>query len=353
MISGSYRKAVLPGNPVFDKIAALCVLIEYITGQLAWPNELTLEYWRSNDNPGADTKKRWETEGSFVIDVGEKKYHSRGIGSAVTGAIEDLGINLDNREDLKWLMDVADRNNKTGYLKGYSAKHNMPYLIRELYKPGSFVNGNTAVEAGAHVIFTALRYRQMKKVGSYPRSTDDLAKTSLPYVPASDEPFTLGSYKKQMFCLGESLPEIEARLKFWLDAKSRADKADARAAKTADEKATIVAFGDGKNLATIRTDDDRLARALFTGNRPPDIVIGQPRNGCVQILSNRKHQGNPRFMKSVEKLTELLQKVDKASWFFDSRIGAVMNGTRSLKESVPTILTIEAIIDMIASTVEF
>lgn len=354
MTSGKWRKAILPGNPVFDKIAALCVLIEYVTGQLMWPKDgFAIQYWRSNDNPSADTQRVWDEEGSFVIDVGAKKYHARGLGSAVRGTVVDLDLNITNRKDLQWLVETADRNNETGYLKGFSARHNMPYLIRELHKPGSFVSADVAVEAAAHVIFTELRYRQMKAAGNFPRTADGLAAVQLPQVPASNDPFTLGRYKVQMFCLGAELSEIEGRLKFWLDAKSRAEKADVRAAEQAEDKAEIIAFGNNRTLATIRTDDDRLARALFTGSHPPSLIVCQRRNGCVQILSNRNHQGNPRFRKSMEQLTAELQKSDKAGWFFDPRICAVMNGTRSLKDSAPTTHRVDAIILMIGSTVEF
>jgi hypothetical protein len=347
MTIGMWQKAVLPAKPLFDKIVALCVLIEAVTGKLEWDPAIAIEYWNSSDQPGRNNLERWEQEKVYVIDLGPNQYRQRNCGSATAVVIKDLGIDLEVRGDLKRVLELVDRNNKTGFLKAYGDKYNVPYLLRELYKPGSFTKMETTVQAAVHVIFTDLRYREMRRTGSFPRHAGDgYVKTSLDImkVKSAEDPFTMGRYLMQMYCLGDDLSQIQARIEFWATAKKRADSADVNAYKTAQEIAEVKSVRNYK-VAMIHTNDDRATRSLFVGEHKPTFVVSRRLdNGAVTILTNRLCH-NPAFKTSMRRLSEKLQETEPQSWVFNEDMIALMN------RGPATTRTVEEIVSLIESTV--
>ncbi|MBX4191254.1 MAG: hypothetical protein KW804_00435 [Candidatus Doudnabacteria bacterium] len=343
-----WKKFVLPARPLFDKVAALCVAIEATTGKLEWSRELTIEYFNAQDQqPGKDNLARWEQEGAYLIDLGPNQYRLRGKGSACGVVVEDSGADLNTRGDLKRLVEITDRNNQTGFLKGFGSLYNAPYLLRELYKPGSFTRMETTVEAAAHVVFTDLRFRNMRHTGNFPRHAGDgFVKTNLEImkVTSAEDPFTMGRYMMQMYCLGDELAWIQSRIEFWNTAKKRAESADLKARQTARE---IVDMRQVRNykVAVIHTNDDRAARALFVGEHKPTFVVARRLDsGAVVILTNRERH-NPALRTSMRRLTEKLEETEAGSWMFNEPMIASMN-----RGGTATRRTVDEIVALIGDT---
>ena len=358
---GRWLGAVLPGNPPIDKIIALCLLIIEVTGLKQWADGFKIEFWRKNDDPDPEQQSDWEKRRLYPIDIGSDKYHRRKLGSATEVVATDLGLDFNDRL-VKWVVKIANRNNRTGYLKGLAQGQNVAWCVRELFKPTMFVKPEVAVEAAAHVVFTELKFRQMRH-HQFVRRSEEMER--YPELVAlrkrlvySTEPFTLSRYLAGMFCLGDDPDEIKRRVEFWLNNIGRARRLNKEARKRVEAIPKREFDVDGRLCVYIKTDDDRLARALFTGKNPPAAVLAQRRNGCFQILTNKRFHTDGEFQQSVRELfkrlsTEEPQNGEKPKWFFDDRLLAVLNGSRSLKHSAPSGHSVEGVIRRMQSTLKF
>ncbi len=360
---GKWSGAVLPGNPPFDKVAALVLLIEHVTGLLEWPTHFAIDYWRMNCDPPETVKKEWQDDRLYPIDVGRNKYHDRKMGSATEVVAYDLGINLHRDAIAAGLVETANDNNRTGYLKGFGNGFNMPWTIRELYKPTMFVKAEIAVEASAHVVFTELKFRRLKAALAKTAPREFAAMNEYPalmalrkQMPYSTDPFTFPQYLYEMFVLGEDINEIERRINFWIRNHEKALKLNAQAVEEAGDKVRAEFEICGLQCVHIKTDDDRVCRALFSSDNPPAMVLAERRNGTFQILSNRRVIQGREFQESMREFyNELVeyevQDRSGALWFLDDRIWAIMNGSRSLSASKPTRMNVAGLIRRMKQTI--
>jgi len=329
--------AVLPHRPVFDKIAALAIVVAEKFGNITKQiiKEFPLEF-REDQHPSNATWQRWEREGKLVIDVGHQKYQLLEKGSASTVMVSTLDI---SSPVLLRLAEIADKNNRTGYLK--ESSHSVVWILREMYKLGyqklDVVRGVLDVISMWLLTEECLadESKQTRSGSSFfeePALTDFIKALTKnkPREEAYYADFTIGQYAINLWLVTDDTPEkIIEKCNFFLEAESRARAEEANLDKIFDATPKVK-FADGRGVL-LHTCNEMLGRwCLKHKNYSIVAVRTRPNEGNVVILTRgSQNQINLRWLAGVLVLLEHHAQRDqrRGRWFYDERINALLNGT--------------------------
>ncbi len=363
---GKYSGAVL-ASASLDVLGALCLLIEQVTGSYAWPKSgFTIEFWRSNEDPTTDQVNRWRKEKLLPININRYRYETRGATSATADMANRLELVPEEYTEVRRLLRMVDGIIANDPRWKTSAHHcNVPFLFGELFKPQMLTKHQAAIEAGTHAVFTFLNFNQL--FGQrFPRQVEELKKhpkleALLAEVPSSKSWLSIDQYAREMFLLGVDVDEISQRVGFWLSAYRRNQTLHKLAIERAESVEKVKFEVDGRPGVHVVTANERVARALFNGPKPPALVLTeQARTGGRhwQIQTLRKYHDRGSFRQSMERLTRHLNGLESAvksnaKWQFDENAGAVFCGTRMTKDSSLSSLKASQVIKEIKACAKF
>ena len=354
---GRFSGAVVPDKFRADKVIALAILLEQVTGQPALPDDFQIVYWKKNTDPSPEEDKGFTDAGLYLLDIGHRKYHAMKAPSASCVVFNDLGIKASEMPEIRRLVALANQNNRTGELKEKASGMNMPNLLVELYKAQMGIRAEAIMEASLHVVFTEIRFarlgrnvfpRKIHELGGFPKLSKLMGE-----ITSSQDPFTISQYLFQMFVLGDEELEIQRRVEFWVAARDRAQRLREVArgkASRIERKSFLV---NGHQCYHIVSDDDKVARAIFSEQNPPALIVCESRYGHVQILSRKPLWNKPGFAKSLDVLAQKLMKreVNGCQWQHHPAMHFVHCGTRSSRDSQATGNTMSLIIRTIQEEV--
>ncbi|TAL20108.1 hypothetical protein EPN90_01700 [Patescibacteria group bacterium] len=320
------QQALLPQNPVFDKVLALWLLALFGLGRD--PTEIELRFWGGEDTfanrPSHAQEVCWEAMGMYPIDVGAKKYQTLGLASATEAVARDIGLvfgaDLDalfaathvwvegtakskrlaregvirfrgrtglaldflhelvespyDRAALELVLE-AGRNNGTGYLKGRG--RSIVGLIRELEKKGSTVPVDEVIRLVLEVL--SARFRVMVGEAQAEPSPEELLAHPLlgelfrsELAGADFRPFTLACYLRDLLALGVQPEKVYEVGDWWLINGVGAVEALREESRERLRAASVIPFAGGRGAILTSAsvdvaDDTRLVTALFRYSR--------------------------------------------------------------------------------------
>ncbi|OIO39752.1 MAG: hypothetical protein AUJ72_00090 [Candidatus Omnitrophica bacterium CG1_02_46_14] len=330
------KKIVLPKHPVFDKIVA-AYIIAYLQGKPLGLSEIELEF-REDQHPTQQTWKCWADEETYVVDVGTEKYQLLGKGSATCAVASREGIFKNNRI-LAELAKITDKNNETGYLKGYRCS--IVYILREMYKMSySRTDVVLAVADAIHAWVRAQEPKVRETLKSRTREnleSENAIRGLLDRSGRGFEDFTVSRYIRDMWLTGYSVVDIIQKASFFLDANKQA-REENRGMADVWEKTAKYLFANGQAVS-FRTGDERLARWVlsnahnFKTKQPFQLLlvrrqVSDPRDRNVTILTKSSDinlKALAAFLYTLEFHAQKNQ--EHGRWFYDDRINAMLNGT--------------------------
>lgn len=333
------KKLVLPWQPVFDKIAA-AFMVAAIQGVSDLAN-MIIEL-QENQHPAASTLRRWVAEMALVIDVGREKYQLNGKGSACSV--------LASREHVEGLLaklaHIADKNNKTGYLKGYN--HSVVWILREMYKLG--YSKMDVVQAVGHAIRMWIQAQEpsVRKKNADRTKESFLSEAELAELrkEVGDDfrDFTLAQYALNIWLCGYSVTKIKERVEYFLEAERKARETEAGLEEVFEESRWLE-FAENQGIL-LETDNERLGRWIIKNRNWKVVIIRHPARKNVVILT--RGEIDLSLLATVLILLEGHAQKDQehGRWYYDDRINAILNGT--VGHHVPaTQLTNDQLIELV------
>lgn len=340
------RTLVVPALPPIDKyIAAKRVMLD-------WEGIAKFNVAFCDVNvPGPEHYKRWDgvNPGSAIlIDLGDEKYHDRCLSAS---EMQKMKSNTENGATWNKLLEMANRNNGTGYLK--QAPHSVAKLIREI--PHTFTDrarGEAETWTYGMDVVNSYFWRQDRREWESLFTDPEYADLRRLWegfgVLGDPKDFTLPFYFRRMFRSGRSLAEIGQKMSWWIDhekAISQRHRA-AKAAKFQDRTRTF-SLKDEVEGGVVQIKD-YFDGGAFIGNVLGSgvLAIAVMRNphGGVVIMPSNKHTLN------LETLYQELVKREPTKWYFEGRFASghmVMNQSWQFVGVTPTAMTDDVLIGMI------
>lgn len=327
----SLRGTILPGEPPIGQCGAHALLED------ALGRKLEVEFYSTNEDPTPGQRQEWYEAGFAPIDIGQSyRYHSRKLGSAIEGVAFDYGLQLDPVQQA--LVATLAENHLTGGLK--DSPHAIAWICREAYKDGqdpSLVTRRTVDAVRTHL--AAERLGGVDRVES-----SDLTVDPSWVNPYSGKLFTVGRLVRQMVVLGRRRDAIE-EAKYWILAERTAHEAIAQARA---EVVDIVRddFRTTRNYLgchiDVRGKSQRLTRVLFETFGQYRVVVTESDSGVAILTKGIKAD-------LMQPLADILCRAEPNRWFFDARICALLNGTRSYSEVPRTSMSTPELVEFICA----
>ena len=327
-------------EPQFEKIAARSIVQRFLGYALP-----VVILWQRNDEPSEEIFRQW-LEGNLIpIDIGQNKYHTRGTRSALESIIEDYEIPLEPA--LKQLLEIVNKNNLTGYLKGFHGS--IVWTLRELYKLGC--NQREVIGAVNDVVEAFLDAFDKPALPGEEAVLTGLVSGLIgkDFLKSNFAPFTIPRYMRDLWRLGVPVEEIVRRAKYFAEGWQSAQSMRARTQEQllSGENYEVFynfEFPTGQRGGLIKTDSPYLSRELV---QQFDVAIIKNSHGNVRVQT----RGGPQKV-YLAALARELEKQEPGRWFHDPRLPACFNGTRQYQVR-PTSLNAEQFVEMIRRLVRF
>lgn len=278
----------------------------------------------------------WEKKGICCIDLGSRKYHGNS-GSATEWLVNRY--NLQRTTGVTKLIEVINKNNRTGYLKSF--RNAVPLIMRELYElePNDADWWSVKVLSEAAKVVTAFVRVENGEGVLNPDSAD----LSIPLVGLiakfldPDKPLTLGQYVKNLWTLGETSDAILEKIEFWQIGMRRLAEAK-RVAKTRVAKAKLNTFHASNlpGVLLVNCDHFFMKEVLHTKRFAIRIVVDE--NGHAAISTNKL---------DCSALYAFLEKRERGLWHFNQQMGALINGGPQYIETLPTTIPPDALVRLV------
>ncbi len=313
----TFTKAVLPYKPPIDKIYALQIL----QAKNLVPIE-GVAYWTSNDCP-PEQFSEWTNSSCYPIDIGDRKYHLAGVRSASEFVVKEFGIELSAGSQK--LLDLINENNKSGKLKNY--KFAVAHMLRELYELTDDEDFHIEViMRAADVIQMCIAAEDGKIVQSEEGFSESMQDLIEHFAGCNNSPLTLGRYVRDLWLAGFEPTAIREKVSFWTE---RWAEVQARLAEGRETLAKLSPVEDqvaGTKVVVLKTDNRFLSKAAIKSGRWGIRIIVQG-SGHTVISTNGYDLG---------KLHGVLQKIEPGKWYYQAKMGAMINGGPQYVGTEPT-----------------
>lgn len=320
--------AIVPFKSPIDKAAAYAVMSISCVDEPVW-----LHVCKTN-NFSDEKIAEWEKRGICCIDVGRRKYHNVTEGSATEWLVEHY--NLNRTVGVTELVEVINKNNRTGYLKSF--RNAVPHIMRELYE----LEANDADWWSVRVLSEAA-----KVVSAFVRVANDegVERAQMPEPIAQlvaqfgdgNRPLTLGQYVNNLWALGETFEAILEKLEFWQKGLQRLAKAK-NAAKVRLTQAKLNTF-HVRNLPGVlleRCDHFFTKEVLHTRRFAIRIIVDD--GGHAAISTNAL---------DCTALAEFLKRGEPGMWHHNEQMGALINGGLQYTETPPTNIPAKRLLELV------
>ena len=339
----AYIGVVLPAEPPIDKVFAAMLVANRNSVSLQ-----TIEFW-ANTRATPEQFRMWRGAGIYPIDLDDFKYHEAGVKSAsefvavhlsmMTMTAEGMVSNL--TPGVQKLMDMINKNNGSGYLRGM--KFSIPYIIREAYK----LKADDAFHADlVSKAIDVLESFAAVENGTIARSVENLEEALPDLVDmlrkSMDQPLTLGRYLRDRWVLGDEPGDIRTKVGFWLDQFNAVEKRVAEAEKTLSGLQTRKWSVAGFAGVVLKSDDHFILKAA-TRSRQWGVRIVVTGPGHTTISTNGL---------DLSKVNEVLQRLEPGKWYYQAQMGALINGGPQYTAVEPTGLSTEHLIQMLQGKVQ-
>ncbi len=303
----NFTGAAMPWKPPIDKILALCLL----HNQSEQPLE-TLDYWKQNECP-PEQFADWRDLKIYPIDIGDRKYHKAGVGSASEFIVKEFGLKL--TDGFQSLVSMINENNKTGNLKG--RKFAVAHMLREMYELEDSQELHLEIirktmdvlEAHARVVNGELNQPEEGLSDALPDLVEQFA-------GCNNAALTLGRYLRDLWLLGEEPAEIRSRIDFWLNGWGEVQARLAKGVEAFNKLSPLDWSAAGTKGIALHTDDRFLAKA----------AIKSGRYGIRIIVSGTGHTVISTNGFDLSKLHAALEKLEPGRWYYQAKMGALING---------------------------
>lgn len=256
---------------------------------------------------------------------------------------------------------AANRNNATGFLKE-GGKYTLFYLVREMARSGASAQEVLAV---GHIVINAYYFarrpdlnivqimRQLGRrlmgttVGREARDIPEIAEYLTEELAGGEPnpkflggrvPFSVGLLIQDLYRTGWSIDEICKWANWWL--KQIAEMKAAMEICGVEWESSVCRqefFADKKGLV-IYTDNQRMARWVFRKFGGVRVLVVRGSKGNVAILSRGVE---------LDLVASVLTSREPDRWFFDSRIGAILNGGHMHGQTVATEIDTSEIVRLV------
>jgi len=314
--------AIVPFKSPIDKAAAYAVMSMSCADEPVW-----LHVCKTTNFPDEKIDE-WEKKGVCCIDLGHRKYHNVTEGSATEWLVERY--NLQRTAGIMKLVEVINKNNKTGYLKSF--RNAVPLIMRELYE----LEPNDADWWSVHVLAEAA-----KVVAAFVRFQNGEMVRQHAHLPApidqlvaqfgdADRPLTLGQYVNNLWALGETPDAILEKLEFWQTGMKRLADAK-RAAKERLASAKLNTFG-------VKFGEKVLPGVLLErcGHFFNREVLHTRRFAIRIIVEDDGHAAISTNALDCGALHKYLERREPGRWHHNVQMGSLINGGPQYIETPPT-----------------
>ncbi len=322
-----FAGAIVPFKSPIDKAAAFAVMSMQCAEEPVWLHVCKTTTF------GDEKIAEWEKKGICCIDLGSRKYHGQN-GSATEWVIGRYS--LPRSEGIQKLIEVINKNNRTGYLKSF--KGAVAHTMREMYE----LEKNTAdwwsvkVLSRAADIVTAFVRVENGEIFNRTQMPDQIAQLVAQFGD-TDKPLTLGQYASNLWVLGEESEAIQEKLEFWQTGLKRLAEAK-RVAKlcVAKEKLNSFYVGNLPGVLLEKRDHFFMKEVLRAHKFAIRIIVDD--SGHAAISTNKL---------DCSTLYRHLNLREPGRWHHNEQMGALINGGPQYTETVATDVPPKKLVEMV------
>lgn len=335
----NYEGCVLLHKSPIDKVAAK-VLVERHQGTMI----PVVQFWAS-PQCSDDQRLKWEEEEDVLaVDLGGDKYHfeRNRVGSATEFAAKN-NVSGETTPAEQKLIEMANKNNKTGYLKGFHMA--IAWTMRELYELDEYDHVEV-VERVGHVIHMWLDFTDGKGLD---HARDD-AGMAAHFADLLEElhkcsfaPFTPHSYLRHLWRLGYQVEEIREKVSYWVDGWKSVKRMQAETAVELEKMDTAAhEFTAGPFRGFWAETANKFLTKAVTSSRD-----GKARRYQIVIVKNP--DGHGAFLTDGLDVTRLADEIlsrEPGRWYHTKDQGFLINGGVIYKDTEPTGFDIHTLVEL-------
>lgn len=319
MSENGRKTIVLPADYTLDDVAGAHYYLEHHNLQLRDVDVIFFSHDTAIDNPDY-----------YYIDCGPNDYKVRNCASALEVVSKDFWMATQSRAETK-LLDVLDRNNKTGFLR--KLKFSLAWAIRYarvIDRDPKKVLGKALDIIGVYLLTNPVEI-MTNQLGAGSEMLSKI-REELREIAGTEEldfhAFTLPWYMAAMEEMESFKTEIRDTMAYWVRYFKALEKAkeEAKAGEGIQSEFDIPGCGKAKLIVS---DNPFIADAQVSGNAAMAVVWTA--EGNVTILVNH------RTGLSLAKLAAVLQEKEPGAWYYNQRRKSLHNGSPRRPQSPTTI----------------
>lgn len=290
------NNVIIPNKPHLDPITAYYLLLRYGNEKFPGISDAKLFFWDSSSDPDAETLKKWNKEGSLLIDVagGEFDHHINGGFSSLLVA-RYLGI--EEYPEMKAILEYLREDDNHGLHNKFG---DLAHIVKMMYKQ------NVDVQKIFDLVFLALN--------------------------------------SMVYFDDEAKKEFDAKAKIYKVKRGK------------NKMKVAVIESDSQNVAKYGMQNERIG--VVIQRRPTGHVIIFTNNifkidlrDVIGAIRKKELELRGKEIPDIRILKKEGKHPDVQHWYYHGSLNAILNGSDALSDTPPTKLDFNEIIDIVLFSV--
>ncbi|MFA6096869.1 MAG: hypothetical protein WC788_04560 [Candidatus Paceibacterota bacterium] len=125
------NNVVMPNKPHLDPITAYYLLLRYGTEKYPGISEAKLFFWDSSGDPDAETLKKWNDEGSILIDVAGGEFDHHLIAGGFSSLLVAKCLNIEENPEMKAILEYLREDDNHGLHNKFG---DLAHIVKMMHK---------------------------------------------------------------------------------------------------------------------------------------------------------------------------------------------------------------------------
>lgn len=125
------NNVIMPNKPHLDPITAYYLLLRYGTEKYPGISEAKLLFWDSSGDPDAETLKKWNDEGSILIDVAGGEFDHHLIAGGFSSLLVAKTLSIEESPEMKAILEYLREDDNHGLHNKFG---DLAHIVKMMHK---------------------------------------------------------------------------------------------------------------------------------------------------------------------------------------------------------------------------